>query len=226
LSKLNPVNLFKGNPDDEPGASQPTGTANATPPTQSTPSRTQVSPSVSLGVPGAARFPRYAYRVGASFVEGDAAAAEKLSREAERLRLRGQLAEAAERSRAAIRVNPASYEAHFSLGLVALQSGDLPQALSAFEAATLIRPASDAARYNLGLALKQAGYPVDAAEEMLRLLQRDPNDVRAHLMLGNLYDRPFGMKSRARSHYVRVLEIAPSHPEAGTIRFWLKQNPA
>ena len=67
---------------------------------------------------------------------------------------------------------------------------------------------------------------MDAVLEMQRLLQRDSADVRAHLMLGNLYDRPFGDKTRARRHYLRVLELAPSHPEAGAIRFWLKENPA
>jgi tetratricopeptide (TPR) repeat protein len=225
LDRLNPVNLFKGNPDGKTVTPLPGASSGPTEPALTLPPWEGAGETRDLPVPNAAGYPRYTYRANVSFVEGDQAEAKRLCREAERLRLGGRLDQAAERSRAAIRANPASYEAHFSLGLVALQAGDLPQALSGFEAATLIQPDSDAARYNLGLALKQGGYPVDAVGAMQRLLQQDPNDVRAHLMLGNLYDRPFGAKSLARRHYQRVLEISPNHPEAASIRFWLKENP-
>jgi len=224
FARLNPVNLFKGKPDREADVVSPDGAAARTS-AQETPIRRSVSKSILAGLPSGAQYRRYAYRVDAPAARGRQEEAQRLAQEAARLRLTGRLSESAVKCREALALEPASYEAHFNLGLVLLQSGDIAAAVPAFEDAMLLNPDSDAARYNFGLTLKQAGYPVDAALEMQRLLEQDPTDVRAHLMLGNLYDRPFGVKSTARSHYLRVLELAPNHPEADAIRFWLKENP-
>jgi Flp pilus assembly protein TadD len=53
----------------------------------------------------------------------------------------------------------------------------------------------------------------------------NPNETRAHLTLGNLYAQELQDKSRARAHYLRVLELNPRHPEATSIRYWLVANP-
>jgi Flp pilus assembly protein TadD len=75
------------------------------------------------------------------------------------------------------------------------------------------------------LALKSAGYPVDAANELLAVLKRDPGDTRSLLTLGNLYAQQFGDKKRAREAYLHLLELDPGHPQASAIHFWLVQNP-
>ena len=47
----------------------------------------------------------------------------------------------------------------------------------------------------------------------------------AHFVLANLFSQSFGQPARARSHYLRVLELRPQHPQATAIRFWLRENP-
>jgi Flp pilus assembly protein TadD len=54
----------------------------------------------------------------------------------------------------------------------------------------------------------------------------NPDEVRAHLALGNLYAQQLRDPARARRHYLKVLELDPHNPQATDIRFWLLSNPA
>ena len=87
------------------------------------------------------------------------------------------------------------------------------------------RPGSSDTRYNFALALKAADYPVDAANELKKILAGNPNDVRAHLALGNLYAQQLRDPAQARQHYLRVLAIDPGNSQAPDIQFWLSANP-
>jgi Flp pilus assembly protein TadD len=66
---------------------------------------------------------------------------------------------------------------------------------------------------------------LDATEQLQRLLRRTPNDVRIHLLLGNVYSQQLNQKDLARHHYEQVLVLNPRHPEASRIRFWIAANP-
>jgi len=103
--------------------------------------------------------------------------------------------------------------------------GDFQQALAAFEMALAIRPDSADTRYNFALALKTAGYVPDAVRELEKIVKASPNEVRAHLALGNLYAQQLHDAARARQHYLKVLTLDPGNPQATDIQFWLSSNP-
>jgi tetratricopeptide (TPR) repeat protein len=175
-----------------------------------------------LAPPAAAR---YAYASPARPAEGNRSLAEQSFKRGVRWQKSGERAKAAAEYQAAIRADPAGFDAYYNLGLVALDSGDPRLSLWAYELALAIQPDSADARYNLSLALKAGGYPLDAAEQLQILVQRDPNDARAQLSLGNLYAQQLKQPRRARESYLRVLELNPRHPDAPAIRYWLAANP-
>ena len=117
------------------------------------------------------------------------------------------------------------FEAHYNLGLAAYESRSYRQALAEWEAALAIQPESNDARYNFALTLRAANHPVDAANELEKILADNPNESRAHLVLGNLYAEQLGDAARARTHYVKTLELDPRQPQATAIRYWLVANP-
>jgi len=94
-----------------------------------------------------------------------------------------------------------------------------------YEYALAVKPGSVDARYNFALALQQANYPRDAGDELLEILNENPGEVRAHLLLANLYARQLNQPKLARQHYLKVLETEPRHPKAPEIRYWLAANP-
>ncbi len=233
FAKINPINLFRKRPDEKqptPLASESqAGVSTATAPAAvaAAPAKVQArTVPARVEVANAVRFPRYTYQYTASPSAGDGGAAERAFQQGDKLRKRGRQAEAIQAYRGAVEADPSHFGAEFNLGLLSLDAGDLTTALRAFEAATRIEPDSTPARYNFALALKAGGYPVDSANELLILLAGDSDDARAHLTLGNLYAQQFGDAAKAREHYLRVLELEPSHPQAGSIRFWLVQNPS
>lgn len=125
----------------------------------------------------------------------------------------------------ATKADPAYFEAYYNLGLALYESGAWQQSLSVYEYALALRPDSVDARYNFALALKKAGYPRDAADELLKVLQNNPNETRAHLSLANLFAQQLNQPQLAREHYVKVLTAEPRHPQAAEIRYWLTANP-
>lgn len=144
--------------------------------------------------------------------------------EAQRTERRGQWDEAITAYRRAIQWDGAFFEAYHNLGLAATQAGDFLRAAVAFETALALRPNSDVTRYNFALLLNGRSYYRDAAIELEKLLFQNPDDARSHLLLGNLYAQRLGQPDRARPHYLRVLELAPSHPQGTSLRYWLRLN--
>jgi tetratricopeptide (TPR) repeat protein len=122
---------------------------------------------------------------------------------------------------------PASgkFETYYQFGLSAFAAGRLGEALGAYEQALALRPDAVNARYNFALALHAAKYPLDAANELVKLLRQEPQDVGAHLMLANLYAQELNQRAKGREHYLRVLDLNPTHPQSPRIRFWLSENP-
>ena len=169
--------------------------------------------------------PRYTYLSPAKPAAGNRGEAERAYQRALQAQQSGRVLESLVAFRAAAVADPAWFDAQYGLGLAAYQTGDWKQALSADETALVLNPDSLDARANFALALKQAGYPRDAANELEKILHASPKEVRAHLMLGNIYSQQLGQPKLARDHYLKVLELDPRNAQSGPIRFWLSANP-
>ncbi len=127
--------------------------------------------------------------------------------------------------RQAAELDPGWFEAQYNYGVVAYRLRNYNQSLAAYEMALAIQPDSVDARYNFALALKAAGYVTDAVNELEKIVAANPNEVRAHLALGNLYAQQLHDPVRARRHYLKVLEVNPGNPQAADIQYWLSSNP-
>lgn len=125
----------------------------------------------------------------------------------------------------ATKVDRAYFEAYYNLGLALYENGAWQQSLGVYEYALVLKPDSVDARYNFALSLKKAGYARDSADELLKVLQNNPNEARAHLSLANLFAQQLNQPQLAREHYLKVLNTDPRHPQAAEIRSWLATNP-
>jgi tetratricopeptide (TPR) repeat protein len=137
----------------------------------------------------------------------------------------GHLPEAFQAFRAAIGADPAFFKAYYNLAWTAYAMKNWPAALEAYEWALAINPDSSDARYNFALTLKQAGYPIDAVNELQKLLPKRADDAAVHLLLANLYAQQLDAPSLARPQYLIVLQLEPNHPQSTQIRYWLAENP-
>lgn len=169
--------------------------------------------------------PRYTYLSPAAPTAGNRVESEKAFKRGFKAEKGGSRAEAVSEYQAAVKADPANYDAYYNLGLAALGSGDTRLSLWAYEIALALKPDADDARYNFALALKAGGYWLDACDQLQKLLAANPSEVRAHLSLGNLYSQQLDQPHLAREHYLRVLELNPRHTEAAKIRYWLAANP-
>src|SRR5262249_50259941 len=163
--------------------------------------------------------PRYTYSSPISPVAGNRTEAERVFGRGVQAQQAHHLSEAVQQYQRAIELDPSFYDAQYNHGLAASQAGNTSLALTAYETALVLRPESVDARYNFALALKQASYQVDAANELERILANSPNEGRAHLALGNLYAQQFNDLTKARQHYLKVLEVEPHNPQADAIRY-------
>jgi Flp pilus assembly protein TadD len=132
-----------------------------------------------------------------------------------------QLAVAIAAYRKATATDPSYYEAWFNLGAAANQSGILSEAIDAYQKAVSLNPDSLDSGYNLALAQRQAGKYQEAARELEALLKAYPDESRAHLALANLYAQQLRQPSKARPHYVKVLQSDPKNPQSDAIRLWM-----
>ncbi|HOX57314.1 MAG TPA: tetratricopeptide repeat protein [Candidatus Paceibacterota bacterium] len=227
FGRINPLNLLRSG-DNTPVRPTPLGSASSAAGSESVSRGTTATEpaaashaAVAPGDPSA----RYGYRTPTPPAPGNRSAAERLFAQGVQLSQAHRLPEAIQAYRAAVQKDPTFFEAHYNLGLAATQAGNLPLALSAYENALAVQPASLDARYNFALVLKQANHLSDAVVELDRILAKHPNEVRAHLALGNLYAQQLQQPAKARQHYLKVLEVDPRHPQASAINFWLAANP-
>jgi tetratricopeptide (TPR) repeat protein len=169
--------------------------------------------------------PRYS-RINPSLPRsGNRTAAEVEFQKGSQAHARGDSAAALNAYQKAIDLDPSHFEAQHNLALAALQTGDLPLSLRSSEIALTIDPASANARYNLAVALQRSRFPLDAAQELARIIEQQPDDPNAHLALASLCAGDLADPERARAHYQRVLTLRPEHPQAANIRRWMDRNP-
>ncbi|HXF09362.1 MAG TPA: tetratricopeptide repeat protein, partial [Desulfuromonadaceae bacterium] len=184
-------------------------------------------PEVRVTPPAAppVNFPRYGYLSPHKPPAGNRKAAASAFAEAHRYEQAQQYTDALNSYQTATAIDPAWFDAQYNYGVLAFRQGDYNRALAADEMALAIQPESVDARYNFALALKGAGYAPDAANELKKILVDHPDDVRAHLALGNLYAQQLGDNAQARLHYLRVLALDPANARAPFIQYWLSANP-
>jgi tetratricopeptide (TPR) repeat protein len=120
--------------------------------------------------------------------------------------------------------DPSWFEAQFNTGVIAHRLRTYSVALPRYELALAIEPESVDARYTFALALKASGFPVDAANELKKILAANPDEVRAHLALANLCAQSLHDIPEAREHYLKVLDLQPNNPQSNDIRLWLSAN--
>lgn len=177
------------------------------------------------GIKAAGYSGRYTYISPAAPTPGDAAESERAFKRGVKAQRAGSLSLAITEYQAAVKADPANYDAYYNLGLAALERGDARLSLWAYEIALALKPSADDAQYNFALALKAGGYWEDAAEQLQALIVENPSEARAHLSLANLCAQQLQQTALARTHYQKLLELNPKHPEAAKIRYWLTANP-
>src|SRR3984957_3138885 len=239
--KLNPVHWFHSSspPNYVDNGLTPLPSGDSTAPEKSTPlppinsnptvvpaPAPQVAPKpVHIVQPAPPTFPRYLYLSPRKPKPGNRPAASGAFTQARELEQDSRWMDAMESYWQASSLDPAWFEAQYNFGVLAYRLQNYPQALVAYEMALAVQRDSVDARYNFALTLKAAGYAVDAADELEKIISQHPDEVRAHLALGNLYDKQFHDIARARRQYLKVLELDPHNEKATDIRFWLAQNP-
>ncbi len=175
--------------------------------------------------PAPPAFPRYLYLSPRKPPAGDRRTASGAFTRAREFEQDSRWPDAMQSYRQAAALDPGWFEAQYNYGVVAYRLRNYNQSLAAYEMALAIQPDSAGARYNFALALEAAGYVPDAVNELEKIVAANPNEVRAHLALGNLYAQQLRDPARARQHYLKVLAVNPGNPQAGDIQFWLSSNP-
>jgi tetratricopeptide (TPR) repeat protein len=220
FSRLNP---FGGKPKPASGITEPTAL-----PEQSSTGKLMAAASPSSPVvvrPSPPPVPHYTYLSPAKPTAGRHEEALRYFTQGVKEQKAKRLSQAIAEYQKATKADPAYFEAYYNLGLASSESGAWQQSLGAYEYALALQPDSVDARYNFALALKKGGYPQDAADELQTILQKNPNETRAHLSLANLFAQQLNQPQLAREHYIKVLNTDPRHPQAAEIRYWLAANP-
>ena len=229
IARLNPVTWFKRKPKaitpvvDSPAKSAP----KALPAISVSPPKSEIQPYSDPLEPVQSKpvVLRYKYRSPGKPGEGKRVEADPFFARGLQAQRDRRLADALEAYRQAIKADPTFFEASYNLAVVSRDAGDLGAALVAYEQALAVMPESVNARFNFAFTLQEAGYFQDAANELQTCLAQNPNETRAHLLLGNLYSQRLAQVVKAREHYLKVLEAEPHHAQATQIRYWLVAHP-
>jgi protein O-mannosyl-transferase len=114
---------------------------------------------------------------------------------------------------ATLRKNPGCWMAHYNLGVVLSDQGDIDQAIDHYQHAVALRPAYAEAHYNLGRLLVEQGRVDDAVAHYEEAVEINPGDSEAQNNLGvTLFT--IGRVDDAIAHYQKALEIEPKYAEA------------
>jgi len=129
------------------------------------------------------------------------------------LQAAGQAAAAAALFKEALALDPANAHAHYSLGLLAMNAGDLPQALQWCDSGLAASPGFAPLHYLRGAVLQAAGMRDDALRSFDAALHLQPDYVEVLLNSGALLRTMFRHRE-ALERFNRILEIDPDHTGA------------
>jgi adenylate cyclase len=131
------------------------------------------------------------------------------------LSLQGRKNEANQDFEEAIRLNPASFDAHYLYARHRFQSGEFERAVPLYEAAVRLRPDDYQALSLLEGVLQQTGAMdrhAEVARRAMQALERqlaiDPRDGRA-LQFGTVQAARLGLRDKSREFADRALEARP-----------------
>jgi tetratricopeptide (TPR) repeat protein len=109
--------------------------------------------------------------------------------------------------------NPGCWMAHYNLGIVLRDQGEMDQAITHYRQAVALRPSYAEAHYNLGRLLVQKGQLNDAIAHYEKALEINPADAEAHNNLGvTLFGS--GRVDDAIAHYRKAVTIQPDYADA------------
>lgn len=179
-------------------------------------------PKTGNGIAPVVKLARYSYPPGVTLIPGNRRESERLVEQGAQARQQSRANDALELFRQAVAADPTDFKANLQLGLTAIDTGDMPLALDSLYRALAVDANSVDARYAFAWTLSRRGYYFDAARELEKLVASHPQEVRAHLLLGNLYAEELGQPRQAREHYDRVLALDPGNAQAAAIRAWIQ----
>ena len=114
---------------------------------------------------------------------------------------------------ATLQKNPGCWMAHYNLGIILREQGDVDQALKHYRQAFALRPNYAEAHYNLARCLVETGQLDDAIEHYEKALKINPADPETHNNLGvTLFG--IGRVDDAIVHYQKALAIWPGYAAA------------
>jgi tetratricopeptide (TPR) repeat protein len=123
----------------------------------------------------------------------------------------GQLSQAEESLRDALRVDPYDATAYDLLGRVRASQSALPEALFYFEKAIRLRPGYEPHLYNYALALARLNRADDAEKAAREAVDADPKQADAHELYAGLLARKRDFPAAIRE-FQAVLELHPDTP--------------
>jgi len=126
----------------------------------------------------------------------------------------GRPAAAAECCRRVLAAAPELAEAHFLVGLVALETRDRATAVSAFGSVTRLRPGHGAAWAQLARLFMQAGQPNRADRALQQAVEHESGDPLVQDLIGTVYSQ-LGDQQAAREWYAKAAALRPDHPGYG-----------
>jgi tetratricopeptide (TPR) repeat protein len=186
----------------------------------------KAEPAPDLSTPQTATIERYAYPLPVTPIPGDRKLAEQLTAGAQQSDRQMDHAQAFRQYQDALKADPTYYEAGLGLGLAAIDAKKYSVALDALSQALSVQPNSADARYAFAWVLGRKGYYIDAANELNKLLAAHPQELRAHLLLGNYLADNLDQPRLARAEYEKALTLCdPQSSQAAIIRAWLDQHP-
>ena len=110
----------------------------------------------------------------------------------------------------AVAIKPDYADAHFNLGNILRDLGELDGAIKSFVKTIEIMPEHDEAQYNLGVTLQELGQLDEAIEQYEKALSINPENADLILNLGFIY-QGLGQIDEAIEQYDKALTINPDN---------------
>lgn len=129
----------------------------------------------------------------------------------------GQLKQAEQAFREAVRLAPDLAEAHLDLGLVLGREGEFTNAIESIQHALRLNPSLPSARMFLGIFQLQGNHPNEARTALRGEIQAHPDNVEAMVWLANV-ESASGNPAAAAAVLDRAAELQPTNPDILELR--------